>query len=115
MEVHNPKDIKSIEVFPGIKGKILHCSKKIMLLWVVIPKHSVVPRHRHSNEQMGVCIKGKSDFVGDACIKEISEGMTYSIKSNEWHEVRNTSSEDAVFLDIFSPPRKDYLEKLNKN
>ena len=91
MEIHNPKDIKSIEVFPGIKGKILHCSKKIMLLWVVIPKHSAVPRHRHSNEQMGVCIKGKSDFV------------------------RNTSSEDAVFLDIFSPPRKDYLEKLNKN
>jgi quercetin dioxygenase-like cupin family protein len=39
--------------------------------------------------------------------------MAYFIPSNEKHGVKVTGTEKGLFLDVFSPPREDYLEKMS--
>jgi hypothetical protein len=37
--------------------------------------------------------------------------MVYRIEPNEEHEVRIIGSQNGLFLDVFSPPRTEYVSK----
>ena len=108
--VHSKKDGKDIPVLPDVKFTLLQNSERMMLMLVELSEGSTVPLHEHFHEQMGTCLRGHAEFVSDSGVTTIHEGDTYFLTSNERHMVRNPSKGGAVFLDIFSPPREDYLE-----
>lgn len=112
MIINRKNDGKAIPVLPDVKFTLLQNSERMMLMLVELNEGSTVPLHNHSHEQMGICLRGSADFVSDSEVVTIREGDTYSLTSNERHMVRNPSKGGTVFLDIFSPPREDYLSKV---
>lgn len=109
MEVLKAGGGKKLDVFEEIKSEIIFSSGRMMFLLVDMKPGQIVPEHRHPHEQMGICLKGKAEFISGENKILVEAGMFYWIKPNETHSVKVI--EESTFLDVFSPPREDYLEK----
>jgi len=109
MEVLKAGEGKKLDLFKEIKGEIIFSGRKLMFLLVDMKPGQIVPEHRHPHEQMGICLKGRAEFVSGENKVLVAAGMFYWIKPNELHMVKVI--ERSTFLDVFSPPREDYLEK----
>jgi quercetin dioxygenase-like cupin family protein len=114
MIVRRKNDGKVIPVISGIKFTLLQNSERMMLVLVEIGEGGTVPIHSHIHEQMGLCLRGSAQFESDSGKTVVNEGDTYFIASNEKHTVYNPNKGGAIFLDIFSPPREDYLSKVER-
>ncbi|MCJ7608454.1 cupin domain-containing protein [Candidatus Bathyarchaeota archaeon] len=112
MIVRRKNEGKEIPVMEGVKFTLLQNSDRMMLILVEIAEGSIVPMHSHVHEQMGMCLKGSAEFESDIGVTTVGECDSYFLASNEKHMVRKPSRGGAVFLDIFSPPREDYISKL---
>jgi quercetin dioxygenase-like cupin family protein len=109
MEILKSGEGKKLNVFKEIKSEIIFSGEKIMFLLVDLKAGQIVPEHRHLHEQMGTCLKGKAEFISGEKKFLVEVGMFYWMKPNEPHSVKVL--EESIFLDVFSPPREDYLEK----
>jgi quercetin dioxygenase-like cupin family protein len=114
MKVAKEINLKEFPLFEAVSGKIVFSSDNIMFLLVKIPPREIVPEHTHINEQMGLCLKGKVEFKSDKETVVVDEGTFYWIKSREKHSVTSLIDEPSLFLDVFYPPRIDYLKKAKK-
>src|SRR5687767_8012391 len=82
----------------------------IMLAHVFLKKGCIVPKHQQHNEQMTYIISGALRFwIGEDGAEEkvVSAGEVLHIPSNVWHQAE--ALEDTLDMDIFSPPRADWL------
>jgi len=109
MKVLKSSNLKAFPLFKGISGKIIFNSDKVMFLLVEVPPRETVPEHSHPHEQMGLCLKGKAEFTSGKQTKLVDEGTFYWIKPDEKHSVMSLSDESSLFLDVFNPPREDYI------
>lgn len=85
---------------------------RMMLAHVYLKKGCVVPKHRHENEQLTYILEGGLHFwIGDDEKQEldIRAGEVLHIPSNVWHKAQ--AIEDTLDVDVFSPPRQDWLDK----
>jgi len=85
---------------------------RIMLTHVYLEKGSVVPRHAHENEQITYVLEGALRFwIGDegAQVFDVRAGEVLCIPSGVPHKAE--ALEDTLDVDIFSPPRQDWLDK----
>ncbi|NQW03283.1 MAG: cupin domain-containing protein [Acidobacteria bacterium] len=85
---------------------------RMMLAHVYLKKGCVVPRHHHENEQLTYVLEGALHFwIGEDESEEITirSGEVLHIPSNVWHKAE--ALEDTLDVDIFSPPRADWLAK----
>jgi len=85
---------------------------RMMLAHVYLKKGCLVPMHRHDNEQLTYVLEGRLDFsIGEDRAKQVSvgPGEVLFIPSNVWHEA--TAAADTLDVDVFSPPRADWLNK----
>ena len=98
--------------FKGVKGKALLWSEKLMLMLVEVEAGGLVPEHSHPHEQMGLCLEGNAEFRGGGESMIVRRGMVYFFKSNEKHSVKVIGNTRGRFLEVFSPPREDYLETI---
>ena len=112
LKVVELKEGREIPFFKGVTGKILLWSERLMFFLVEIEVGEMVPEHSHPHEQMGICLRGEAEFWGAGESVTVREGMAYFIPSNEKHGVKVIGTEKGLFLDVFSPPREDYLEKM---
>lgn len=84
----------------------------MMLAHVFLKQGCVVPKHQHPNEQFTYIIKGALRFrIGDDGADEVivRAGDVLHIPSDVWHEAE--ALEDTLDMDIFSPPRQDWLDR----
>jgi quercetin dioxygenase-like cupin family protein len=85
---------------------------RIMLAHVYLEKGSVVPRHAHENEQITYVLEGALRiWIGDdgAQVFDVRAGEVLCIPSGVPHQAE--ALEDTLDVDIFSPPRQDWLDK----
>jgi len=85
---------------------------RMMLAHVYLKKGCVVPRHQHENEQLTYVLEGALHFyIGEDEKKEvvIRAGEVLHIPSWVWHKA--VALEDTLDVDVFSPPRADWLAK----
>ena len=85
---------------------------RMMLAHVYLKKGFVVPRHQHENEQLTYILEGALRFwIGEDESQEIvvAAGEVLHIPSNVWHKAE--AIEDTLDVDVFSPPRQDWLNK----
>ncbi len=85
---------------------------KAMLAHVYLKKGAVVPRHHHENEQITYILEGALRFwIGEDEGQEIvvRPGEVLHIPSNVPHKAE--ALEDTLDVDIFSPPRQDWIDK----
>ena len=85
---------------------------RMMIAHVYLKKGCIVPKHQHENEQITYILEGALRFwIGDDQKKEVTvrAGEVLHIPSNVWHKAE--ALEDTLDVDVFSPPRQDWLEK----
>jgi quercetin dioxygenase-like cupin family protein len=83
--------------------------QEIMLARVLMKKGCIVPQHSHHNEQLTYILEGALKFWIDGRVIVVHAGETLCIPSNMPH--RAEALEDTVDLDVFSPPREDWINK----
>ena len=80
----------------------------IMLARIVLKKGAHVPMHHHFHEQLSHVVEGALNFVVDGKEVAVKAGEILSIPPHVPHEV--IALEDSVALDIFNPPRQDWID-----
>jgi quercetin dioxygenase-like cupin family protein len=104
-------DLSSLDlrrIWDGVHGRVVQ-GDQITLGVIELDPGSVVPEHRHENEQLGLCLSGSLVFrVGEES-RELGAGETWSIPADVPHEV-HVGPEGAVVIDVFVPPRDDWRD-----
>lgn len=95
------------DLFPGIRARFV-AGENLMLARVELAPNAVVPEHQHPHEQFGLMLEGEATFTIAGERRRLTAGDYYTIPGNTPHMVQ-TGPGGAVALDIFSPPREDYL------
>lgn len=84
----------------------------IMVARVLIKKSCIVPLHHHVNEQVTYILEGALKFWIDGKVIVVGAGEVLTIPSNMPHMAE--ALEDTVDLDVFTPPRADWINKTDK-
>ena len=81
--------------------------ERSMLARLALRKGSIVPLHSHENEQITYILEGTLKFIvqGEEII--VRAGEVLVIPSNVPHSAE--ALEDTVDLDVFCPPRADWI------
>ena len=85
---------------------------RVMLTHVYLKKGSIVPRHSHENEQLTYILEGGLRFwIGpdESEVIDVRAGEVLHIPSFVQHKAE--ALEDTLDVDVFSPPREDWLNK----
>ena len=91
---------------PQLSRRIVTGSR-VMLAHVYLEKGCVVPRHSHDNEQMTYILEGVLRFwLGED--GDVAAGEVLQIGS--WVPHMAEALEDTLDLDVFAPPRADWLD-----
>ena len=100
------------EQLNALLSRRLITGDRAMLAHVYLKKGCVVPKHQHENEQFTYILEGALEFqIGEdgARTEIIRAGEVLHIPSNIPHAAK--ALEDTLDLDIFCPPRQDWLDK----
>jgi unsaturated pyranuronate lyase len=103
-------DIPREELSPLI-GRRLVTAERMMLAHVYLASGAIVPYHAHENEQLTYILEGTLRFwLGEdgAEVVDVAAGEVLHIPSNVPH--RAEALEDTLDVDVFSPPRQDWLD-----
>ncbi len=84
---------------------------QVMLAHVYLKQGCVVPKHSHENEQFTYILEGALRFlVGEEADEMVVRaGEVLHLPANVPHEAH--ALEDTLDVDIFYPPREDWLNK----
>jgi quercetin dioxygenase-like cupin family protein len=101
-------DLEEEPLNPLLSRKMI-TGDRVMLAHIILKKGSVVPPHYHENEQVSYVLKGTLKFEINGKQIIVREGEVLHIPSNVVHAA--VALEDTLDLDVFSPPRQDWLDK----
>jgi quercetin dioxygenase-like cupin family protein len=99
---------------PTLSRRIV-TGKEVMVAHVYLKAGSIVPKHHHMNEQVTYILEGSLRFwLGEQVDSQnpadsvvVAKGEVLVIPSNLPH--RAVALEDTLDLDVFAPPRQDWL------
>ena len=100
------------EPLSDVLSRRLITGDRMMLAHVYLKKGCVVPRHSHENEQITYILEGGLRFwigADEAQVIDVLAGEVLHIPSGVQHKAE--ALEDTLDVDIFSPPRQDWLDK----
>jgi quercetin dioxygenase-like cupin family protein len=83
--------------------------RDIMVARVLMKKGCIVPEHSHVNEQVTYILEGALKFWIDGREIVVHAGEVLTIPPNMPH--RAEALEETVDLDVFNPPRADWMNK----
>ncbi|HUQ18755.1 MAG TPA: cupin domain-containing protein [Gemmatimonadaceae bacterium] len=109
--LHKWEDMPKEEVNPLLHRRLV-TGERMMLAHVYLKKGCIVPKHSHDNEQLTYILEGALHFkLGEDQSEEVtvSAGEVLHIPSNLPHEAEALF--DTLDVDVFSPPRQDWLDK----
>ena len=84
---------------------------RMMLAQVFLEKGCVVPLHSHENEQLTYILEGKLRFwLGEDESETVDVGAGEVLHIPSWVPHKAEALETTLDVDIFSPPRQDWLD-----
>lgn len=86
--------------------------QEIMLARVLLKKGCIVPEHSHHNEQLTYILDGALKFWIDGKEIVVHAGEVLTIPPHMPHKAE--ALEDTVDLDVFNPPRADWINKTDQ-
>jgi quercetin dioxygenase-like cupin family protein len=104
-------DVSLESVTPHLDRKLI-TGDRMMLAQVFLKKGCIVPRHSHENEQLTYVVSGALRlWVGEDLseVYDVRSNEVLFIPSNVPHKAE--ALEDTLDVDVFSPPRQDWLDK----
>jgi quercetin dioxygenase-like cupin family protein len=93
--------------FLGVDFVLLAHGPESMATKMLYKKEDNVPSHKHPNEQSGYVISGRYRLAFADHDELIGPGDSYTIPRNVEHSIQII--EPGEVLDVFTPPRADYL------
>jgi quercetin dioxygenase-like cupin family protein len=106
---HIPWSTVAIEELNPLLGRQFVVGQNVMLARVLLQKGCVVPEHSHHNEQITYILAGALKFGIDGKEIVVNAGEVLTIPPNMPHWAEALA--DTVDLDIFNPPRADWINK----
>jgi quercetin dioxygenase-like cupin family protein len=102
------KDLPVEQVNPLLDRQLV-TGQRSMLARIILRKGCIVPLHSHDNEQITYVLEGALKFQIQGREIVVAAGEVLVIPSQVPHSAE--ALEDTVDLDIFCPPREDWLQK----
>lgn len=106
------EDLPKEPLKEGIDRRLVS-GDKAMVAHVYLKKDAVVPTHTHPNEQFTYILEGALEFtLGEGAATKtvvVRAGDILHIPSDLPHMA--VALEDTLDVDIFAPPRQDWLDK----
>lgn len=98
-----------LETLNPLLQRQLVVGHNVMLTRVLLKKGCIIPEHSHVNEQLSYILEGALKFWIDGQEIVVHAGEVLTIPPNMPHKAE--AMEDTVDLDIFHPPRADWINK----
>jgi quercetin dioxygenase-like cupin family protein len=102
-------DLTPIQVWEGVVARRVE-GERLTIAVVELAPDSVVPEHRHPNEQCGLVIEGEVTFRIADEERILGPGGTWRILGNTPHSVV-TGPGGAVVIAVFAPARDDWDDR----
>jgi quercetin dioxygenase-like cupin family protein len=109
---HIPWDSVELEDLNPLLQRQLVVGQNVMVARVLLKKGCIVPEHSHHNEQITYILEGALKFWIDGQELVVNAGEVLTIPPHMPHKAE--AVEDTVDLDIFNPPREDWINKTDK-
>ena len=106
---HIPWSSVEVEALNPLLGRHFVVGQNVMLARVLLKKGCIVPEHSHHNEQITYVLQGALKFGIDGKVIVVNAGEVLTIPPNMPHWAEALA--DTVDLDIFNPPRADWINK----
>ncbi len=100
-------DHPAVAMLPGIVRTVVASGQGAMIVRFELEKGAVLPAHSHPHEQMGLILSGTLDVTIDGETRSLRAGDAYVVPQNSVHLA--VAPERSTVLDVFAPPREDYL------
>ncbi len=104
------EDTAAFKPHPSVKAHIVS-SEKMTAAFLTIDPNTYVPVHQHENEQIMITTDGALDLVIDGKLYPLKKGDVTILPSNLEHG-GYVSNEGYSSIEVFSPPRQDFIAKL---
>lgn len=98
-----------LEVLNPLLHRQMLTGTNVMLARILLKKGCLVPLHSHHNEQVSYVIEGALKFVVAGKNITVRAGEVLTIPPHVPHLAK--ALRDTVSLDIFNPPRMDWINK----
>jgi len=105
-------DVPVVELGSGVKAHIVS-AERITVTFVTLAPSICAAVHHHENEQIMIVVNGECDFILEGKLYPMKEGDVIIVPSNMEHGAYS-SDKGCQIMDIFSPPRQDFVEKLRR-
>ena len=105
-------DVPVVELGPGVKVHIVS-AERITVTFGTIAPSTYAAVHHHEQEQVMTVVDGECDFILEGKLYPMKKGDVIVVPSNVEHGAYS-SDKGFQLIDIFSPPRQDFVEKLRK-
>ena len=102
------KDVEVEHVNPLFDRQMI-TGENLMFTRILLKKGMIVPEHSHHNEQLTYIVEGALKFWIDGKELIVRAGEVLCIPPHMPHKAE--AIEDTIDMDIFYPPRQDWLNK----
>jgi quercetin dioxygenase-like cupin family protein len=109
---HIPWDSVEMEDLNPLLQRHFIVGKSVMLARVLLKKGCIVPEHSHHNEQITYILEGALKFWIDGKEIVVKAGEVLTIPPDMPHKAE--ALVDTVDLDVFDPPRADWINKTDQ-
>jgi quercetin dioxygenase-like cupin family protein len=100
------EELPQVEMTPKIRRRLVS-GDKVMSVEFTLDKGAIIAEHKHPHEQITHIISGKIEFTVNGETRIMEAGEVLYIPSNLPHSA--VALEDTINIEIFSPPREDFL------
>jgi quercetin dioxygenase-like cupin family protein len=105
---HHWSEIVPEQITPAVSRRYI-TAERVTIARFELKRGGIVPLHAHDNEQVSFILDGALRFKIDGREIVVRGGELIQIPGNVPHEVEVL--EDTLALDVFSPVRRDWIEK----
>jgi unsaturated pyranuronate lyase len=106
---HIPWNSVEVETLNPLLGRHFVVGQNVMLARILLKQGCIVPEHSHPNEQITCVLEGALKFGIDGKEIVVNAGEVLTIPPNMPHWAEALA--DTVDLDVFHPPRADWMNK----
>jgi quercetin dioxygenase-like cupin family protein len=106
---HIPWSAVELEQLSPLLHRQFVVGQDVMVARVLLKKGCIVPEHSHVNEQITYILNGALKFWIDGKVLVVRSGEVLTIPPNMPHKAE--AVEDTEDIDIFTPPRADWINK----
>lgn len=93
--------------YSGVRFEVLATDRESMVTKMLYREGNRVPTHSHPNSQAGYVLSGRYRLSTEGADETLEPGDSYAIAVGVEHSIEVL--EPGEVIDVFSPPRQDYL------